>query len=254
MWNTNSRQNNNGMTLVELLVALAVSSIILTGLSFMLVSVLKLYARTNANVEAQNESQTALNLVIDSVIGAKGVCLQEWDWDSDNVDSDKENNIFCILLGDLTINADGKSAAFKGDAIMWQPSAKEMYLMSFSGDDESSNCSFSDKAEAPLKAIENAISKLPANGEERLPYLMAQNVSSFNIVTHDSCFKEESGEYYFENPVVFDISLEIEYTYQYGKEPITRTIEDSAYIRNHLKYVYIQKEGSSMIKYLCSTN
>ena len=65
------------MTLVELLVAFAVSAIILAGLSYIIFSVLQFYGRANANVEIQNESQTSLNLVIDTILSAKGACYIE---------------------------------------------------------------------------------------------------------------------------------------------------------------------------------
>lgn len=234
------------MTLVELLVALAVSAIILTGVSYMIFFVLRLYNRTNANVEVQNESQTALNLVIDSILGTKGVCLEEWD--AASLGEEEQDNIYCILLGEIQLNAD-QTMSFTGDAILWQPCAEEMYLMSGTYD----LGSYTDKAQAPLEALEAMKNKLPSAKEDRLPYLMAQYVRSFDIRTADFCFAEDSesdGKYYFENPLTFKINMEFEYTYQ-NEKTVTRVMSDSAYIRNRLQYVYIDRLGSSgMIQYL----
>ena len=91
------------MSLVELLVAFAISSVILAGLTYMMVTSLKLYGRTNANVDAQNEAQTALNLVVDSVMSAKGVCMAETD--PARVAS-YPDEIVCALFGDLKIHDD----------------------------------------------------------------------------------------------------------------------------------------------------
>lgn len=265
MWSTGSREkrilrtwkkmrkvqrNNKGMTLVELLVALAISAIVLTGVCYMIFFVLRLYNRTNANVEIQNESQTALNLVIDSILGAKGVCLEEWD--SASLSGDEQDNIYCVLFGTLQLNGD-KTMSFTGDAILWQPSAGEMYLMS--GVYELG--SYTDKSKAPGEALTAMKGKLPAAKEDRLPYLMAQYVRSFDIRTEDFCFveEEESDEsHYFENPLAFQIHMEFEYTYQSDKT-VTRVIEDSAYIRNRLQTIFVRRLGSSeMLQYLSNPN
>ena len=60
--------NNKGFSLVELLVALAVSSIVLTALGYMIITGLKLYGRNNAHVEVQSEAQTAMNLILDNIM------------------------------------------------------------------------------------------------------------------------------------------------------------------------------------------
>ncbi len=261
MWNTSrSREKNDkGMTLVELLVAFAVSAIVLSGLSYIIFSVLQFYGRANANVEIQNESQTSLNLVIDSILSTKGVCYIEEDSSAIDPSSDA---MTCALFGELTLDDSGiKTMTFTGDAIIWQPKYREMYLMSGTYD----LGSFSEEAAAPLEAIAAMKGKLPGSGDERLPYLMAQNVSSFELKAEESCFvepvsKEESemteeekkkiGKSYFKNPLIININMEFEYEYQNGKPPITRQMDDNVAVRNRLDYVYIQRDGKGMIKYL----
>ncbi len=257
MWNINKQQTtekntNAGMTLVELLVAFAVSAVILTGLSYMLVTSLRLYSRTNANVDAQNESQTALNLVLDSILQANGVCLIEEDPSSLATDA-----MTCALFGKLDLH-DDKSMVFTGDAILWQPTSKEMYLMS--GTYSLGN--YTTEAEAPLEAITAMKSELPSDRDDRLPYLMAQNIASFQIKTEESSFAipettPAAGEdvsafvpkYYFRNPLILDVSMKVEVAYQNDKT-VVREMSDSVAVRNRLNAVYIQREGKGMIKYL----
>ena len=50
------KNDNRGLSLVELLVAFAVSAIVLSGLAYLMINVLNLFGRTNVNVELQNES------------------------------------------------------------------------------------------------------------------------------------------------------------------------------------------------------
>ena len=259
MWNINRNANRNdkGMTLVELLVALAVSAILLTGLSYILFSVLKFYGRANANVEIQNESQTSLNLVIDSILSAKGVCFVEKDASLIDPATDE---MTCALFGELDLDDTGtKSMSFTGDAVLWQPKCQEMYLMSGTFD----LGTFSDEASAPLEAIAAMKGKLPTEADARLPYLMAKNVTAFELEALDSCFldpisledaeteeeKKKVGKYYFKNPMTIHINMEFTYEYESGKV-ITRQMDDNASVRNRLNYAYIQRTGSGMIKYL----
>ena len=250
--------SNGGMTLVELLVAFAVSAIILSGLAYMMITTLHLYGRTNANVEVQNESQTALNLVIDSILGAKGVCYIEEDMTGLLAAPDA---LTCALFGELVLHDGGvPSMTFTGDAVLWQPSLQEMYMISGTYD----LGTYSSEAKAPLEAIAAMKTKLPADEAGRLPYLMAQNVTVFELKALDSCFvekvnkpedemteeeKKNADKYFFENPLVIHVNMEFEYQYQKDKF-VSRQMDDNVSVRNRLDYVYLQRQGGSMIKYL----
>lgn len=248
MWNTSKRKNrmknpysnNQGLSLVELLVAFAVSAIVLSGLTYLIVTSLNLYGRTNANVEVQNESQTALNLVMDSALGAKGICFAETD--AASVDPASEE-LLGVMFGELKLNDADESISFTGDVIFWQPNLREMYLMSGTY----SLGKYSSKAEAPSEAWESMKAELPTEKAERLPYLMAQNVTGFSLKASDSCFVDVDEETYFENPLVLELSMNFAYEYKEGKFA-TREIEDNISVRNRLNKVYIQRAGDGSIK------
>lgn len=267
MWNTGNltNKNNSGMTLVELLVAFAVSAIVLVGLSSIIFSVMQFYGRSNAHVEIQNESQTSLNLVIDSIISAKGVCFIEEDASA----LDPEH-LSCALFGEIDLDTSGtKAMTFRGEAIFWQPKYREMYLMS--GDFDLGT--YSDETQAPLEALSAMKSKLPASREDRIPYLMAQDVTAFELKGMDECFVEpinkpeeemteeekkmaekmKDGKHYFENPLIVHINIEFEDEYQTGKT-ITRQIDDNVSVRNRLDCIYVQRETEGMTKYLRKPN
>lgn len=247
MWNTSKRKkqnekpyiNNQGLSLVELLVAFAVSAIVLSGLTYLIITSLKLYGRTNANVEVQNESQTALNAVMDSALGAKGICFAETDASAISPASEEPVG---ALFGKLTLN-DDTTMEFTGDAVFWQPNLQEMYLLS--GTYPLGN--YKSKAEAPSEAWEEMKKKLPKEKEARLPYLMAQHVTGFSLKAADYCFIETEEETYFENPLILELSMKFSYEYQEGKFA-TREIEDNISVRNRLDQVYIQRLGDGSIK------
>lgn len=259
MWNINKQTNpksaskphkdNRGLSLVELLIAFAVSGIILSALAYMILTTLNLYGRTNANVEVQNEAQTSLNLILDSILSAKeGVCFIETD--ASAIDPDSEEYV-CAMFGDLDI-ADDLSMSFSGDAILWQPKSKEMYLITGTHNLGTAT----DKAQAPLEALTEMKDLLPSDAAGRLPYLMAQNVTGFSLKAEDSCFLPDvSGEpdkHYFKNPLILEVNMSFEYEYQNGRN-ITREIGDRISVRNRLNYAYIQREGSGMRKYIRSS-
>lgn len=264
MWNISNlkEKNNSGMSLVELLVAFAISAIVLAGLSGIIFSVLQFYGRSNAHVEIQNEAQTSLNLVIDSIISAKGVCFIEEDASTIDPASDY---LSCALFGEIHLDTSGtKAMSFQGEAVFWQPKYGEMYLMSGTFD----LGTYSDETQAPLEAIAAMKGKLPALQEDRTPYLMARNVTAFELRGMDECFvepvnkpieemteeeKKQIGKHYFENPLIIHINIEFENEYQSGKT-ITRQIDDNVSVRNRLDYVYVQREAEGMTKYLRNPN
>ncbi|MBQ8598369.1 MAG: prepilin-type N-terminal cleavage/methylation domain-containing protein [Lachnospiraceae bacterium] len=264
MWNTSNlkNKNNSGMTLVELLVAFAVSAIVLVGLSSIIFSVMQFYGRSNAHVEIQNESQTSLNLVIDSIISAKGVCFIEEDASAIDPATD---HLSCALFGEILLDDTGtKAMTFRGEAIFWQPKYREMYLMSGTFD----LGTYTDETQAPLEALTAMKGKLPALQEDRIPYLMAQDVTVFELRGMDECFvapinkpeeemteeeKKQAGKHYFENPLIIHINIEFEDEYQTGRV-ITRQIDDNVSVRNRLDHIYVQRESEGMTKYLRNPN
>lgn len=260
MWNTSKRKdkNNKGMTLVEMLVAFAVSAIVLAGLSAMIFSVLRFYGRSNAHVEIQNEAQTSLNLVIDSIISAKGVCFVEEDASAIDPAS---NHLSCALFGELILEESvTKAMSFQGEAVIWSKKDREMYLLSGNFD----LGTYTDETQAPLEALAAMKGELPAAREDRVPYLMAQNVISFELEGLDECFtepvnkpleemteeeKKMAGKHYFENPFTIHINMEFEDEYQNGKT-ISRQIDDNVFVRNRLDHIYVQRKDEGMTKYL----
>lgn len=87
-------RNNKGVTLVELLVAIAVGSIVMAGIAVMIFNSIKLYGRTVVSADVQNEAQDTMNLLEDSVLEAKGLDLVQ-----DTVDEKETQYLF---LGEFT--------------------------------------------------------------------------------------------------------------------------------------------------------
>ncbi len=251
--------NNKGLSLVELLVAMAVSMIVLGSLAYMIINVMNMFAKTNANVELQNESQTAINLVIDNVMDAAGICMIEVPEASVGAAP------VCILLGDLAISdTDYNSVSFVGDAVIWDPIKKEMYLKTYYNITEgalaiSGATSASEAAILAIEEVRDQIISLP--DEDRLQYLMAKYVSKFDVKTADYYTFPNTQEkpdpdnpgstktvHYYTAPMILELEMNFEMEYKAGKI-YKREIREEVAVRNRMPYLYMQRIGGSMIKY-----
>ncbi len=261
------KNDNRGLSLVELLVAFAVSAIVLSGLAYLMINVLNIFGRTNVNVELQNESQTAMNLVIDNIMGAGGLCMIETDHVP--VPGDAGNTPVCVLLGKLTISdADYESVSFVGDAVIWDPAEEEMYLLTYQNMTEGAITASGavSKSDAALIAVEEIKKQvLNLSVEDRKPFLMARHVTSFDLRPADYYQFPESGSkpdpdqpglsqtvYYYQSPIVLSLHMEFAMEYKAGRE-LTREMDDDISIRSRIPCIYLQRRGGSMLPYYDDT-
>lgn len=201
MWNIAMNKslllnNDDGFSLVEVLIALAVASIIMLGVASLLFSSLRLYGNGNASAEIQNEAQRTLNLTLDSIMEARGVCMA--------IPASDENSN-CILLGDLRIEDSSGTGVFKaeyqGVVLAYLPNVEEMLLIDlqdgtsidtwaevtdgivrFTGDWKSE----ADAAEAVLDAVSTWVAGMDVVGDvaaeaRRLPWTMGKGVTRFQV-------------------------------------------------------------------------
>ncbi|WP_176461842.1 PilW family protein [Anaeromicrobium sediminis] len=67
------RYNNKGLTLVEVLIAMGIMGIVMTSIFSFFIPNLKTFNRTDNHIQAQNNAQTAMNRIVDDIIGGQGV-------------------------------------------------------------------------------------------------------------------------------------------------------------------------------------
>ena len=235
--------------------------------SYLMINVLTIFGRTNVNVELQNESQTAMNLVIDNIMDAGGLCMIETDHVP--VPGDAGNTPVCVLLGKLTISdADYESVSFVGDAVIWDPAEEEMYLLTYQNMTEGAITASGavSKSDAALIAVEEIKKQvLNLSVEDRKPFLMARHVTSFDLRPADYYQFPESGSkpdpdqpglsqtvYYYQSPIVLSLHMEFAMEYKAGRE-LTREMDDDISIRSRIPCIYLQRKGSSMLPYYDDT-
>ncbi len=277
-------RDNRGVSLVELLVAFMVGSLVLVALGYLLLSGMKLSGRNNAHVEVQSEAQTTMNLILDNIMEAGGICIA-----NPAAGADTE----CVLLGDLVVeeNSGSYNVWFKGNAVVTciddmdvngNPIQK-MYLVGFPNDDHPSDgakpgyaklvsgASKSEPSEAEragaaakdaLDAVQHYV-KNELSEEERTKWYLAQYITGCRIEVEriaTDYFMETTyywnstteDIYYFKEPVTVSVSLSLEY--DYGSGSVTRELTDSATVRSRLQKVYVADSGSGMVEYKRATN
>lgn len=261
-------KNNEGMTLVELLVAFAVSAIVLASIATIIFACLRMYGRTSANLEIQNEAQTAINLITDNVMGAKGICMK--------VPASGENTK-CIPFNPILILKVGSdyNAYYKGTALLTNIEGldsngnptEEIYLADFPNDDYAADYSYDGENYCTL--ITGAVSEETAAALafarledyrltlDREMWLLSKHVTScvvepvrttdffVDTIYYEGGATEKIN--YFKEPLTLRVSLA--YDKDYGKAQVMGNLEDEVSVRSRLKSVFID-DGSGMKKYM----
>lgn len=268
-------RDNRGMSLVELLLAFAISAIILSGVAYLLFTALGISGRNSANVMVQNEAQTTLNLIVDNIMEAQGICMEIPGADT---------NTECLLMGDLLIVEDGSGnfdAYYKGMALVTDISspagvgADETYLVevpnatlrnSVAPYAEYSQLAagLSTEAKAAQAALDRVKEYIGAmDQQDRIMWLLSRyttecRVEPKRMVPGDADLYQEIIDYgrpefppetyyFFKEP--FTVHITLSFSYDYGRGVVSRTLEDDAAVRSRIPSIFVKETGADMQKY-----
>lgn len=245
------KHDERGLTLIELLVAFAISAIVLSGITYMLVTSLKLSQKNNANVEVQSEVQTTMNLIVDNIMEAEGLCFKI---------PDSGGNTDCILFGETKLTKSGSDYVFyyKGNAVVADivSDSGELYLIEFPNEafaaETDGYCKIEssvnevDSVSLSIEKIKNYIKGLPES--KRVKWLLAQNITKC-LITPNSAYGEETiveqgvdtVKNLYSEPFTLQITLTAQSDYGFGKT--TRVLEDKVAVRNRISRIYLTKPG-----------
>ncbi|MDR2547180.1 MAG: prepilin-type N-terminal cleavage/methylation domain-containing protein [Lachnospiraceae bacterium] len=193
-----ARKKNSGFSLAEVIIAIGISSVVLTFVGYMIFTGLNLFGRNNSNVIIQNESQRVTNLLKDYIKEASGLTFIAGD-------------MRCLLLGDILIT---ESPA---DSLLWDV-VYDGWIVLFHNEDENDPnipddevgpgklylienlalinfpnapivVNAADNCSTPEAAAAMAITKVidhfeTLTNEQRLPWLMGEYIESINITPY----------------------------------------------------------------------
>ena len=237
-------KNNQGITLVELLVALAIGAIVMAGLATLIGTSIKLYGKSSASVDLQNEAQTSLNLLVDSAMEANGLELVQ-----NSLDPSKTQEVY---LGTYVATAGGSvyGREYIGKVILCKENTtkgwSEIYLSDYQSGDMQGNTDTQIKTNIKTDMTNNATA-----------YLLAQYVTSLSVdiaekngLNKDGTAKfDTSGStFYYTDPISLEIKISFRKNNSSGET--IRTISDKAGLRNRIDKMILtnvlRPNGTSM--------
>lgn len=171
--------NNKGLSLVEVLVALAIASIVATLIMSLVTSGSRFYRKQSNSIDLQNELQETSNKVADALMEATELYVSE------------QSGMLVIKTGDFS-----GTSKVKPKCIIWVKPHDDVSGMVYVMD-----------TDAPL-SMDDAYDG----------YCMSKYVSDFSLKIDDSCLKLDDdgnivydalGNKIYEQPIVLNVSIKV---------------------------------------------
>lgn len=171
--------NNKGLSLVEVLVALAIASIVATLIMSLVTSGSRFYKKQSNSIDLQNELQETSNKVADALMEATELYVSE------------QSGMLVIKTGDFS-----GTSKVKPKCIIWVKPYDDVNGMVYVMD-----------TDAPL-SMDDAYDG----------YCMSKYVSDFSLKIDDSCLKLDDdgnvvydalGNKIYEQPIVLNVSIKV---------------------------------------------
>lgn len=165
----NNRMNNAGFSLIEVIVALGISSFIILAAYMMMNSATRSYSTQSEDIEAQREVQQSLNFLYDKLTEAKTykVLNQTFSYGSDTV-----NGLILIVSNTVYDNSGGTNEAKDVTSIFTYIPKRKGGAIYY----ESIDAAFNSMADSIFISRANAM-----NSDDADIHLLAENVTSFNV-------------------------------------------------------------------------
>lgn len=243
----NKLDNDCGFSLVELIVAVAVGSIVAGAIASIIVVSVRMYSKESVNISEQYEIQTTLNQTVDSAESAQWFVMAE----DKNISTGEVINTKYVAFGKLT-GASGsmyfEGEIFTDDFDPDNPGKFNIYMNRYSG--TALLVESEALARSKISAAATAI-----RGEKK--YLLGEGATKY-IVTLDTGsnrFTDESillsdgstAKGYYKNPMIFNISIDFEKKTMTGE--IKKHVEDKVTFRNRIdKMLDIEGKGIYILK------
>lgn len=237
--------NNEGFSLVELLVGIAIGAII-SGTVVSLISFsLKTFHNESVNTSMQYEIQTNLNQVMDAIMSSQGMVIGQNT--ATEVAAGKAYTDYAAF-GDFKKQGDG-SILFDGVVIVSGPVSGGKFNIYMDRVNAQAGANEKAAVQATVSKIKNNFTTNPN------PYLLGQNAKSFKIdLKKDSANNyialgtSNDGKKIYTNPLTLDVELDFEKDGT-GKT-IHKHVKDETYMRNTVKSdIYVGTTGAE-VKYI----
>lgn len=236
------KYNNKGFSLVELIIAVTIGSIVAGSVAALISFSLKVFHNESVNTSMQYEIQTSLNQVMDTIMSSQGMVIGQNS--ATDVSSGKAYTDYAAF-GDFKKQGDG-TFLFDGVVLVSGPLEDNKFNIYMDR--------VTDQAGATeLVAVQAAVTNIKNNfTQDPNPYLLGQFAKSFRIEPkkdasgkYINLYTNAGGERVYTNPITIEVELDFEKDGT-GKT-IHKHVKDETYMRNTVKTdIYIGVIGSEV--------
>lgn len=222
-WKNRIINDNRGVSLVELLVAITIGTIVSGSVASLLVFSLRMYGKQTVDVEMQQEMQTTSNFVIDSIMESDSFIV------SKSKDTQNQERSDIVVLGKFEYSS---SLLFSGyvfgiDNVDSTTKDGKLYMKKYAAKGLTSACVSSGET-VPDKIVEELATGIVAEAN-----LLATNVQIFNLTPTEDSVQEVSTPYTYSNP--FSVNLDLQFAKNGGTSDVKKELHDTIAIRNTIK-------------------
>lgn len=229
---TRIQQDNRGVTLVELIIAITIAVIVSGSIAALMLFAVRMYRNESVNTAMQYELQTNLNTMMDEIMGSQTVVvIQNSGGDKHHVNQKDDVKVpytRCALFGKFIGTSGTGRIKFSGVVFVSGATDSEgkfkVYMnrvKDIEGDDPA------DVAKSCYDTVKGAFSKDPN------PYLLGENLVQFVIEPDPEGVILDASEHTYTNP----ISVKVELSFArngWGEKKYSKHVADVAYLRNRV--------------------
>lgn len=244
------KQNNRGLSLVELIVAISIGVIVSGSIAALMIFAIRMYRNESVNTSMQYELQTSINMMMDEIMGAQDLVVEQNDGASITdvaVNASSVPYTKYALLGKFKYDSTDhdKVTGFKGVIfVSGAPGSDGRFKIYMNRIDETVTATATTTyATSCYTTVFNKFSADPN------PYLLAENVTQFVIAPDPDgiSINRTSGKY--TNPIPVKVELRFKRT-GWGDKSYDKHVDDMTYLRNKVvEKIYLKEPGGSIVPY-----
>lgn len=216
--------DNSGLSLVELLVAIAIGAIVSGSIASLLIFSLRMYGKQTVDVEMQQEIQTTSNFIIDAIMESDSFIV------SNSKDSSGIGRSDIVILGKFEYSSELSFSGYVFCLKDVDSTSKDgkLFMKKYSSKALTSACVNSD-----VIVPEKIVKELSYNVAGNSANLLATNIQIFNLSPTSDSVQESTSPKTYSNP--FSVNLNLQFAKNAGTNDVKKELHDTIAIRNTLK-------------------
>lgn len=242
--------NDKGITLVELIVAIAIGAIVSGAVAALITFSIRMFNNESVNTQMQYELQSNINSMMDEIMASSAFVVAQNN-DVGVNDNDKGAYTQYALFGRPGVieNVGGANKKYFEGVIFVSSAADSKHKFKIYMKRSKVEIGLDDTAD--LKSIASAeyAAVTATFADDPSPYLLGEYATQFVIkpVTEDGRFDMSKSTYI--NPIEVKVSLRFEKD-GWGTQKYSKHVDDVVYLRNKAEgSLFIQEPGASFTEY-----